>query len=453
MTENIAGVLPAEHLERLRDRIRGEIHLPGGDSWDAQRQAWQLLVDQRPAAVVVPCDEADVVAAVAAARELGLAIAPQSTGHAAGTVAGLEGAILLRTGALRDIRVDTRTARTRMGAGVQWGQAVAVAAEHGLTPVAGMAPSVGVVGFTLGGGLGWLARSHGPASAALVAFDAVDAAGRVVHVDEDHHPELLWAARNGAAPVIITAIEVQLYEVPELHAGALLWSLDHAADVVHAWRDWVEDVPDAATSLVRILRYPPIPELPDAVRGRSFVAVEVAVQGGAEAVDALLAPLRALGPEVDTIRARTAVELPEVHGDPVDPAPALGRAVVLAELGARTLDAVLDAALAPSSQALLSIEVRQLGGALERAGIAGGGLAYAVGIVPIPDAAIAVGGALAEFTERIRPHACEQVVKNFAEIPAAAEVIYGPALGRLREIVRVWDPEGRVRSGHPVMLD
>ena len=96
-----------------------------------------------------------------------------------------------------------------------------------------MAPSVGVAGYTLGGGLGWLSRSHGLASGSIVAIDAVDARGRAIRIDADHHPDLFWAARGGIAPVVVTALELRLYPIAQLWAGALMWPLDRAADVAH----------------------------------------------------------------------------------------------------------------------------------------------------------------------------------------------------------------------------
>src|SRR5690606_8372036 len=178
-------------IEELRGRLHGELHLPGEAGWDGARGAWQLLADQRPDAVVEAADVHDVVEAVRAARALGLGVAPQSTGHAAGTLPGLAGTILLRTSRLDDVSIDPVAGTARVEAGARWGAVAAGAAAHGLAPVAGMAAGVGVVGLLLGGGLGWFARSHGLASNAVIAVEAVDAQGRMLTIDEHRHPELL----------------------------------------------------------------------------------------------------------------------------------------------------------------------------------------------------------------------------------------------------------------------
>jgi FAD/FMN-containing dehydrogenase len=458
MSDHSSAALPGEHLQRLRTAVRGEVFLPGDADWDAARQAWQLLVDQHPAAVVLAADVHDVVAVVSTARRLGLRVAPQSTGHAAGAIRSLENTVLLRTSGLKGVSIDPETARARVGAGAVWADVVSAAAEYNLAAVAGMAPSVGVVGFSLGGGIGWLARSHGLAANSIVEFEAVDAHGRIVTVDAARHADLFWAARGGVAPVIVTSVVLQLHAIGELTAGAMLWPLERAADVAHAWREWVQDIPDTVTSLARVLRYPPIPEIPEPLRGRSFVSVEAAVQADAATAAALLQPLRDLAPALDTVRPMSPAELGSVHGDPPQPAPGYGDSIVVAEITAETIDAMLTAALAPTSAPLLSIEMRHLGGKLTPgradggvvSGIEGAGLVFAVGIVPVPELHEPVRQAAGAVIDALLPYAAASIVKNFAERPVEPELMYGEATERVRRIVAAWDPESIIRVAHPL---
>lgn len=452
------ALLPGEHLERLRSRLSGRLVLPRDADWDAHRAAWQLLVDQHPAAVVLAADESDIVETVMLARRLGLHVAPQSTGHGAAGIPSLADTILVRTTAMDRVEIDPAGSRARIGAGATWGQVATAAAEHGLAAVAGMAPTVGVVGFSLGGGLGWLARSHGLAANSITAIDAVDAHGRTIRLDAEHYPALFWAARGGAAPVVVTAVELQLYPIGELWAGGMLWPIDHASDVVHAWREWIADVPDTVTSLARVLRYPPIPEVPDVLRGRSFVAIEAAIQGDAAEASQLLRPLRDLQPELDSIRRMSPAGLGMVHGDPPGPSAAYGEAVVLSEISAGSVDALVGAALAPSAESLLSIELRQLGGMLSPGRASGGavsavdgaGLVYGVGIVPVPDALAPVRSATTALVDALSPYASEHCAKNFRERPASPQALYGDAAERVRRVVAAWDPEGVIRTAHPL---
>ncbi|MBS1905794.1 MAG: FAD-dependent oxidoreductase [Actinobacteria bacterium] len=453
-----ATVLPGEHLHALRARLRGELFLPGDDGWDDARRAWMLRADQRPAAVVVAADEDDVAEVVRSAGRLGLRVAPQGTGHAAGALPGLGDAILLRTARLTGIAVDPVAKTVRVGAGVAWGDVVAEAGRHGLAAISGMAPTVGVAGFVLGGGLGWFSRSHGLGSQSLLAVEGVDAQGRRVRADETQNQDLLWAARGGSLPLVVTAVELALHEIGELWAGGMLWPIERAEEIVRAWRDWIPGVPDGVTSLVRVLRYPPIPEIPEVVRGRAFVAVEAAMQGDAATAAVLLAPLRALGPEMDSMRPMAPTELAAVHGDPTQPVPAHGDAVLLDELSAPAIDAFLAAALAPSAGPLLSIEIRQLGGALTPgrmtggavSGLHGAGLVYAVGIVPIPELFEPVRAATGALLDALAPFASPRAVKTFTERPTTAVALYGEAADRIRSIAQEWDPDAVILTGHPL---
>lgn len=408
--------------------------------------------------MVVAVDVDDVVATVRAARELGLHVAPQSTGHGAGAIASLSETILLRTGRLNHVTIDPDARTARVGSGAVWGDVAALAAEHGLAAVAGMSSTVGVAGLLLGGGLGWFARSHGVGANSILSLEVVDALGRTMTVDADNHSDLFWAARGGAAPVVVTELLIQLHSAADLHGGALMWPIDRAADVAHAWREWIAGVPDSVTSLARVLRFPPIPEIPEPLRGRSFVAVEAAMQADAATVAELLHPLRALGPEMDTVRPLSPDELGALHGDPPQPSPGYGTAVVLSEISVASMGALLDAALAPSSAPLVSVELRHLGGQLTPgrveggavSAIAGAGLVFAVGIAPVPEALEAVKAAADALSHALRPYAAPTLVKNFTERPVTASALYGEDAERLRRVIGAWDPERIICFGHPI---
>jgi hypothetical protein len=442
----------------LRARLQGELVLPSDEQWDAARRPWQLLVDQHPVAVVFAASAGDISETVAIARNLGLRVAPQATGHAAGTIAGLDDTILLRTSEMRGVTVDSDAMTLRVEAGAEWADVVGLAAAHGLAAVSGMSPDVGVVGFTLGGGLGWLGRSHGLAANSVLAVEAVDARGRALRIDGQHHEDLFWALRGGVSPVIVTALELRLYPLAEVYAGSLLWPIERAADVAHAWREWIETAPASVTSLARVLRYPPLPELPPFLRGRAFVAVEVAIQEPAGDGERMLQQLRALEPEFDFVRPMSPAELGTIHGDPQQPVPAYGDSLLLAEITTESIDALVGLALDERSGPLLSIELRHLGGELAPgrgeggavADLAGEGLVFVVGIVPAPELGPVVEGAATRVMAGLQGFASARGFRNFREHVADPRSLYGGSLERLRRVVEAWDPQGVIRTGHPV---
>ena len=218
----------------LRDLCGGAIALPGDDGYDAARQAFNLAVDQRPAAVAYPADEHEVAAIVRAAREHGLRVAPQATGHNAGPLGSLDRSILVKTSGIGGVEIDAVNRIARVGAGVLWEEVVDAAAPYGLIALHGSSPNVSVTGYSLGGGMGWLARSHGLQANSVTAIELVTADGELVRTDAQHDPELFWALRGGGGNFgIVTALEFRLYPLSEVYAGMHAVGLDRGRARAH----------------------------------------------------------------------------------------------------------------------------------------------------------------------------------------------------------------------------
>src|SRR4051812_44090469 len=251
---------PARDLDDLRSLCGGAVALPSDDGYDSARQAFNLAVDQRPAAVVYPCNPQEVSAVVAFARARGLRVAPQATGHNAGPLGGLEGTILLKTSGMHAVTIDAERRIARAEAGVLWEDVVDAAGAHGLYALHGSSPDVGVVGYSLGGGMGWLARSHGLQTNSLTAIELVTADGELVRTDRDNDPELFWALRGGGGNFgIVTALEFRGYPVREAYAGMLIWDWSHAQKVIAGYAAWAKTAPDNVTTSLRIMQLPPLP--------------------------------------------------------------------------------------------------------------------------------------------------------------------------------------------------
>jgi hypothetical protein len=301
MNNPLLSVRTDTDLDALRYSIAGDVFGPGDEGYDEARRAFNLALDLRPAVIAFAESAIDVVKIVRFAREAGLRVAPQGTSHGASALEGLEDAILLKTSPMRrvDIYPSTRTARVEAGA--EWQDVTVPAAEHGLAALAGSAPDVGVVGYTLGGGIGWLARRYGLSAGSVTAVEIATPDGRLVRADADNEPDLFWAVRGGGGSVgVVTALEIALYPVREVYAGALFFPIERSSEVLHAWREWIDTVPDELTSVGRIMQFPPIPDAPERVRGKSFALVEAAYLGDEFEGAELIRPLRELGPVMDT---------------------------------------------------------------------------------------------------------------------------------------------------------
>ena len=359
----------------LRAAVAGDVVAPSDPDWDAARQAWNLAADQRPAVVVRAAAPSDLAATVRFAAASGLRVAPQCTGHGAMSLGDLSDAILLRTAGLSGVDVDPSARTARVQAGARWRDVVAASGEHGLAGLHGMSGGVGVAGYTLGGGIGWFARREGFASTHVRSFDVVTADGEERHVDAEREPDLFWALRGGGgAPVVVGSIELELFPLREAFAGALLWPIEQAGEIVHAYRTWIAAAPDTVTATLKLLRMPPIPDVPEPLRGRQLVAITLVFTGGAREGEELVAPLRAVAPPyLDTLAMLPATALPDVAGDPAGPLPGLGGSMLLDEFTAEAGDAYVELAGPGADIPLVALEIRYLGGALARPAEGSGG--------------------------------------------------------------------------------
>jgi FAD/FMN-containing dehydrogenase len=448
-------------LTPLHATLDGAVYGPHDAGWDTARQAFMLGADQQPAAVVVAASDADVRRALRFARAAGLRVAPQATGHSAAPLAPfLGGSLLLKTSRLRAVELDPAARRVRVAAGTRWGDVLAVAGRHGLAALHGSSPTVGVVGYTLGGGIGWLARRHGLQANSVTAVELITADGELIRTDDDHDPELFWALRGGGGSFgVVTAVEFDLYPVIHAYAGWLAWDWREADRVLRRWADWATTAPGDVTTSARIVQLPPQPELPEEVRGRRLVAIDGAALGDPWQAEALLSPLRELRPEIDTFATVPAAALARLHLDPEDPFPAVGDARLLTGLPPAAVEAFVEAAGPSSGSTLTVAELRQLGGALARTPQRHGVLArldagfLLFGLALAPDAESAEVGAAdaARLTAALDPWSSELRYRNFAKRPLDAESFFGRrAARRLAAIKTRVDPLGLIQAEHPL---
>ncbi len=439
--------------------MRGTVLGPGDEGWDAARAAWNLAVDQRPAAIVAPADVDDVVVAAAFARDAGLPICAQPTGHSA--TWALEGAVLIRTATLADVEIDTAAKVARIGAGARWRDVQGAAGPVGLCGLSGTAGDVSVVGFATGGGLSWLGRRYGLCANVIRAFDVITADGARLRVDAESEPDLFWAMRGGGGNyAIAVGMELGLVEHAELYAGNLMFPLERAREVLGAWRDWTEGAPEQATSIAALIRVPPLPFVPEPMRGAKLAVLDVAWAGDLEEGRRAVDPLRELGPMMDTFQPMPPAGLAAVHNDPEDPLPFMGRSTLLSGLPDDALEAMMAIAGPDVDTPLLTVEVRQLGGALARRPDGAGAvghledpfMAFGLG-VPMgpPGAAEAVGAALGGVEEGLAPWSSGRRFLNFVMATDDVGSVFAPdVLARLREVKGRYDPDGRILSSHPL---
>ena len=438
--------------DALRSSVGGRVHAAGEDGYNSARLPWQRKHDPRPALVVEATSPQDVRAALLFAREHDLPFSVQATGH--GIVAPVDGGVMVKTDRMATVEVDAGRRTARTGGGALWSDVIAAAAPHGLAPISGSSPAVSVAGYTLGGGAGWVSRAHGYAADSLLGAELVTADGELVRASADH-PDLFWAIRGGGGNFgVVTALEFRLYPVATVYAGMAMFDADRAADTFAAYRDWALDEPDESNTAVVLAQMPPVPEVPEPVRGRRVLVLRAFHLGGAAEAERSLAPLRDIaGPPLrdgmrETTYADAAVMMPS-------PPP------VVAETYFGLLHDVSNDANAAALEAdgVSGDELRHWGGAMARPEPGAGPIGHrdvpfsfvAMAQSPAREDAGRVKAAVDAVAARLDPYTTGGSFLNFLGDAAKTQDAYTAAdYRRLREVKAAYDPGNVFAANHNI---
>lgn len=446
-------------LADLATRISGRVVTSTAPDWASVRSGFNLTADIRPHAVVLPAHAADVVEIVDHARTHGLRVAARATGHNNGAHHDLTDTLLVDVRELREVTVDADERRVRVGAGVRWQDVVPMLSDLGLAALHGSSPLVGVAGYSLGGGMGWLARKYGLQTNSVTALELVTADARLVRVDPQNEPDLFWALRGGGGSFgVVTAIEFEVYPVAELYAGAMFFPADSAQLVLRRWFGLAPRLPEEMMTWTSLIHFPDAPEVPAELRGKPFTVFHGAYLGDSVDGAALLRPIRDLGPVVDTFAMVPPAALADMAMDPPEPLPYLSTTALIDEITPQGLDHLLDAVGPGSGSPLPLVQIRQLGGALgrhapgagARATLAGSYSVLALGVVAdAPDKDVVLTY-LARLDAALQPYRVGEYA-NFVEQPGDASRFFTTATwDRLRSVKTAHDPDDLFQGNHPV---
>jgi FAD/FMN-containing dehydrogenase len=371
--------------------------------------------EQQPAIIILPLCAADVVPAVTFAREHDLSIAVQGGGH--GHPLPADGALLVNFADMAAVRVTPAAGggggTARVEAGAKWREVIAASHPHGLAPLSGFAATVGVVGYTLGGGVGWMTRQYGAAAGSVRCAEVVTSDGRLLQASEQSHSGLFWGLRGGGGNFgIVTALEFELYPVKEVFGGFVAYPLAQGKEALTAYAEWTKAVPDTLTSAVRVVHYPPVPLIPEPLRGASAIVIMACHNGSTPEGEALLKPLRSIGtPLLDTFRRMPYAQIGTIASDPSD-APPLFTAMDgggLRDLSSGAIDSLLRIA-GDRAAGIFLVEIRHMGGALARQAEASVPFGFrspwsisALAAAPTPDALQGGKRSIAALLEAIKP--------------------------------------------------
>lgn len=354
-------------IEALRAKLKDGLLLPEDPGFEAAAQPWNRSAEQHPALVVMAASSKDIQLAVRFANENGLGVGVMCTGHGIGT--RCNDGVLINTSQLRGVTIDPDLKQATVEAGALWSDVIAPAYAHGLATLAGSAPHVGVVGYTMGGGFGYLGRKYGLNSSSVISAEMAMADGTLAKVNADKNEELFWAMKGGGGNFgVITSLTFRLYPLKTVYGGAVFYPIDHGHEALTAFVKWSRQIPDEITAAFSFMNVPAVPAAPEMLRGKSIVVIKGCYCGeNPEHGQQLFAPMRTLSKPIgDTFNTMPVDLMGTISNDPADPIGNLPYGGLIKDLSAQAIESIVKAAGAASGSSLLFVELRKLGAALAR---------------------------------------------------------------------------------------
>jgi FAD/FMN-containing dehydrogenase len=442
----------------LRQHVHGDVLSPDDADYNRAKRPWNLA-EQQPALVLLAADADDVAAGVGFAASANMPIAVQSTGH--GVQYPADGSLLIITSQMTGVRVDAAAQTAQIDAGALWHHVLAAATPHGLAPLLGSSPHVGVMGYTLGGGIGWLARKYGLAADSVRWLDIVTPDGNQRRASAEDNADLFWAVRGGGANFgVVTRMEISLYPVANVYGGMLSYGGENAAGALRFYRQWLTIVPDELTPSIALIKFPHLPMVPEAMRGQTLVMLRAAYVGAAAEGAALIQPwLNWQTPRVNTFAQLPFADIGTISNDPVDPTAGFGSNEMVDDLSDALIDLIVHSVVDESSP-LVMTELRHAGGAIARAGadtnaISNRGAQFYMqmgGPTPTEERYHAIKTFVNDYKVSLRSHVRGGVYLNFMkgdEAQARVRDAYRPeALARLRQLKAQYDPQNLFRFSY-----
>jgi hypothetical protein len=446
-------------FDSLRDSITGPVLTPTDAGFVEEVSGSNLAISHRPDVVVGVTNAGDVIEAVRFAAAHGMPVRVQATGH--GAHHPITDGMLLATRRLDEVTVDAGTRIASIGSGATWRRVQSVVTPLGLTGIPGSSVTVGAVGYTLGGGLGPLSRSHGFTSDYVRGFEVVTASGELVVANQDVNPELFWALRGGKVGLgVVTRMQLELVPLETIYAGALFFGENEIEPALRGWIDWTSTAPDDVTTSVAIMNLPDFDAVPPPLRGRRVLSLRFAYPGDESEGRRLAEPLRALAPTIiDSIAVLPTSDLGLIHNDPDQPGPGWSRGMLLKALDHDFGTELLARVGAGTAGPLIVTELRHLGAATTidvpgGSAVGGRASAFTFTMVGVPNPElfdVVIPGFADQLVASIRPWISDETTVNFAGGAATMEEFASAwpreIHDRLQAARALYDPQGLFTYG------
>lgn len=456
----MTGALASSGLSELAAALTGTVIERGEPGFDDELATFNSAVVHTPFAVVCAETVTDVQATLRYATAHGVAVGVHSTGH--GYTSFTDG-VMVSVRRLDSMELDPERHLISVGAGVRWGAVLDAAAPLGLAPLAGSSTDVGVVGYSLGGGLSIMGRAFGMGVDQVRALEVVTLDGEVRQVDAQSEPDLFWGLRGGGGNLgVVTRITVELVAVTEFYGGGIYFDGAHMRDILVAYGEWTQSIPDELCTSLAMIWMPPSPAVPEPLRGKTVAHLRVCYLGEPSAGDEMLAPMRAAAPAlIDHVSMTPVTQLDAIHGDPPEPIPFYLRGTLLREVTEQTADALLSIVGTDVQVPMLLWDLRHQQGAFSRtpehpSAVDGREAAFNLQVVglDLPEASPAVHAVVDAATLAMDPWSTGGTILNVhGSVKDEADrrrAFDDATYERLVALVRKYDPQGLLRHGHSI---
>ncbi len=447
-------------LSQLQEPLTGTAYQPGDDGYDGARMPWNLsFAGQLPALVVEAATADDIAAAIKFANEEDIGVALQATGH--GVIQRADGGLLINTARMNGVTIDAEEKTAVIQAGAIWGDVLGPAQEVGLAPLLGSSPGVGAVGYTLGGGIGWLVRKYGLAADNVHYFDVVTAEGIQQRVSAAENSDLFWGLCGGRATfAVVSSMKIDLFPVSMVYGGSIIYPAEMARDILQRYRAWIAAAPEELSTSVILMNMPPLPFIPEMLRGKSVIMVRACYCGPLEEAEAHFQTWQE-GPEpiANFLGPMPFSQVAQISQDPEDPMPGFVSGVWIDGLDDEVVDSLIQYTYGTGGPPpLIFSEVRHVGGIKGRLDPASNAVDHrqeslileTLGMTPTPEAYAFTVAHNDSFQAALKPH-LTGAYPNFIEGPQAQKAVvhaFSPeTLARLKALKAAVDPQNRFCYG------
>ncbi|OMC80977.1 MULTISPECIES: FAD-binding oxidoreductase [unclassified Viridibacillus] len=238
--------------------LTGRIVTPDDPDYEQARINNNLSIPKFPSKIVFCQKTADVLNALRWVRENNEPFRIRSGRHSYENFSLINNGLIIDVSEMNKIKVDQEAMTAKIAAGADLGKVYKKLWKYGLTIPAGTEGSVGIVGLTLGGGIGMLSRPFGLTCDNLIEIEMVRADGHkgaeLIKANKNENRDLFWACRGGGGGNfgIVTSLTFKLHPISNVSLFSVSWKWEDLEVAFDAWQKWAPQTDEKLTSQIEL---------------------------------------------------------------------------------------------------------------------------------------------------------------------------------------------------------